>query len=97
LTEITRSKLESWEFRSGKTTIKTSREPRAYGDRYLIVIFSKFDEITSTFNLSTEKTNKKNLGRIDRILKYIEKNRTVLREWYEITPKMYEVIVVRDN
>jgi hypothetical protein len=95
LKDLTRSKLESWEFRSGKSVIKTVRMPKAYGDRYEIVVMSKFDEITSIFDVSTEKTNKKNSDRIEKILKYIEKNRTVLREWYEITPKMYEVIVVK--
>ena len=95
LKDLTRSKLESWEFRSGKSVIKTVRMPKAYGDRYEIVVMSKFDEITSIFDVSTEKTNKKNSERIEKILKYIEKNRTVLREWYEITPKMYEVIVVK--
>jgi hypothetical protein len=95
LKDLSRSKLESWEFRSGKSVIKTIRVPKAYGDRYEIIVTSKFDEVTSVFDVSTEKTNKKNSERIDKILKYIEKNRTVLRDWYEITPKMYEVVVVK--
>ena len=33
LSKMTRSKLESWEFRSGNTAIKTRRVPMAYGDK----------------------------------------------------------------
>src|SRR5688572_26265512 len=95
LKDLTRSKMESWEFRSGKTVIKTVRVPRAYGDRYEIALVTKFDEVNSVFNLSTEKTNKKNSERIEKLLKYIEKNQTVFKEWYEITPRYYEVIVVK--
>src|SRR4030095_4119830 len=68
--EITRSKIESWEFRAGNTVIKTHRIPRAYGDAYSIVATSTFDEVTSVFNITTEKNDKQNAKRIDEILKY---------------------------
>ncbi|RZM23581.1 MAG: hypothetical protein EOO88_25700 [Pedobacter sp.] len=96
LQERSRSKMESWQFRSGKTTINISRIPKAYGDQYEIIATSLFDEISSRYNLSTEKNNKKNAEKIQRVLAYIEKNRTVLREWYEIKRKMYQVVVVRE-
>jgi hypothetical protein len=96
LQQRTRSKMESWEFRSGNTVILTTRVPKAYGDRYEIMATSVFDEISSRYNLSTEKNNNRNADKIEKLLAYIEKNRTVLREWYEITPKMYQVVVVKD-
>ena len=95
LKKTARSKLESWEFRSGNTIIMTSRIPNAYGDSYSVMAVSKFDEVTSTFDLTPEKGSKKKSEHIDRALKYIEKNRTVLRQWYEITPKKYNVIVIK--
>lgn len=94
LQELTRSKLQSWEFRSGRTSIQVNRIPLAYGDRYAILAVSKFDEISSTLNLSTEKNNKRNADKINRMLSYIAKNRTVLREWYEVKPKMYQVVII---
>ena len=95
LLDRTRSKLEFWEFRSGRTTVTTTRVPKAYGDQYEILAVSKFDEISSSYNLTTEKNNKRNADKIKDLLSYIEKNRTVLREWYEIKPKMYQVVVVK--
>jgi len=76
--------------------INVHRVPMAYGDRYEMNLTSSFDEITSSYNLSTEKNNKKNAEKIERIMKYIASNRTVLAEWYEITPKMYQVVVIRE-
>jgi len=64
LTKMTRSKLESWEFRTGKTTIRTFRIPKAYGDRYSILAKSTFDNITSSVDLTTEKNNKRNSERM---------------------------------
>ncbi|MGB4845033.1 MAG: hypothetical protein WBP16_11245 [Ferruginibacter sp.] len=92
-----RSKMESWEFRAGNTTIKTTRVPFAYGDRYECIANSKFGEVSASYNFTVEKSNKKNAQIIEKMIKYIAENRTIFKGAYEIQPVPYNITIVKEG
>ncbi len=93
---LSRSKMKSWEFRAGNTTLEITSEPFAYGDKYNVVAISSFNDVKTFFTITTEKNNKRNSGRIEEMINYIAKNRTFFKSAYEITPKFYEVIIIKE-
>ena len=76
--------------------MKILRIPHAYGDGFDVVATSTFDEVKSVFRLTPEKNDKRNAKHIDEMINYIAKNRTIFKEAYEITPKFYQVIVIKE-
>ncbi len=93
-----RAKMESFELRSGKTFFKVSRIPFAYGDRYSITVQSKFDEVESQFSLvDINKSNLKNAEKIEELIGYVNKNKSLFRSANEITPKIYNIVVITDR
>ena len=97
LVGLSRAKMQSWEFRAGNTTLKTTIELHAYGDKYNVVAISTFDEIKSVFTITTEKNNKRNSKRLEELMQYIAKNRSIFKEAYEINPKFYNVVIIKEN
>lgn len=98
LKERQRSKMKSFEFRAGSTTLKTSRLPKAYGDAFNIVAITKINEIQSQYNITSHKNNNANNSRrIEKILAYISQNKSLFKAPYEISPKYYNVIIVSEN
>ncbi len=92
-----RSKMQSFEFKAGSTSITTKRVPHAYGDRYSIIAKTKIGEVESNFLVSDfNKPNAKNLFRIERLMSYMETNKSLFKAPNEITPKFYNVIVITD-
>jgi hypothetical protein len=93
-----RSKMQSFELRSGLTVIKINRIPLAYADRYSIVASSKIGEIeaVTTFG-DLQTTNKNCLNRIENMMKYLDSNKSLFRTANEIHPRIYEVVVVADH
>ena len=92
-----RAKMQSFEFRSGSTSITTRRVPHAYGDRYSIMAKTKIGEVESNFLVSDfNKSNAQNLFRIERLMSYMETNKSLFKAPNEITPKFYNVIVITD-
>lgn len=98
LEERQRSKMESFEFRAGSTTLKTSRVPKAYGDAFSVIAITRIDEIESHYNITTTKNNNaKNSKRIEKMLEYIGRNKSLFKAPYEIHPKYYNVIIVSEH
>ena len=92
-----RAKMRSFELRSGATTLKISRVPRANGDRYLIRATSKIGEVESNFNLlDIRRSNKNNSERLEKIIAYLKSNKSLFREPYPIHPKIYNVVVITE-
>lgn len=93
-----RAKMESFELRSANTVIKINRVPYAYGDRYNSVAFSNNGQVQAKITLiNSEMSNKKSRERLSRLLEYLERNKSFYRSPNEITPKIYEVVVVADK
>jgi hypothetical protein len=92
-----RAKMKSFDFKAGSTTIETKRVPFAYGDRYRITAVTKINEVESKFILSDfSKSNAQNVYRIEKLMAYIEKNRSLFKGVNEIIPKFYNVIVITE-
>ena len=91
-----RIKVDSWEFRSGNTILKINRIPYAYGDGYSVIASSKIDEIRSIINLTPEKNDKRNAKHLEEMIDYIAKNRSIFKGAYEIIPKYYEIIIMKE-
>ncbi len=92
-----RAKMKSFEFKAGSTTIQTKRVPFAYGDRYRIAAVTKINEVESNFIISDfSKSNAQNASRIEKLMAYIEKNRSLFNGVNEIMPKIYNVIVITE-
>lgn len=92
-----RAKMQSFQFKSGNTTIHVERVPFAYGDRYNITIRTKMNEVTSAFSLATKDvSNAKNAKKIKSLMDHIAENKSLFKAPNEIHPKFYEVIVITD-
>lgn len=92
-----RAKMVSFELRAGSTTLKIDRIIFAYGDKYDIVAKTKVGEVESNFLLVSSKTSeKKSAKRVERLMDYMSKNKSLFKSPNEIQPKLYNIIVVTD-
>lgn len=92
-----RSKMKSFELRSGNIVIRTNKVPFAYGDRYSSVMESYSSGLTAQLTLIDQSVkNKKSADHLDDILRYFKSNKSFFTEPNEIHPKMYNVVVVTD-
>jgi len=93
-----RAKMVSFELRAGSTTLKIDRIIFAYGDKYDIVAKTKVGEVESNFLLVSSKTSeKKSAKRVERLMDYMSKNKSLFKSPNEIQPKLYNIIVVTDH
>lgn len=92
-----RSKMKSFDFKAGNTVISTERVPHAYGDRYFIVAKTKVGEVESNFIVSDyNRKNSDNVNRIKKLMAYMQTNKSLFKAPNEITPKIYNVVVITD-
>lgn len=92
-----RAKMQSFELRAGSSTIKVSRVPYAYGDRYLGAVRNQFNEVEAVMPLLNHTvSNKDNANRLQKLLDYLTRNKSLFREPYAITPKLYNVVVITE-
>ena len=96
LNERQRSKMASFELRAGRTVLSVSKVPRAYGDHFNILVTSKFGEVESNWYLTKDWNNKRNSERLNELIKYITKNRSMFQSPYEIHPTIYNVVMVKE-
>lgn len=92
-----RAKMESFELRSGQSVIKVSRVPYAYGDRYTAVATNYLNSIIATMPLVNHKnSNKESIRSLEKLLFYLRNNETLFRSPYQITPKLYNIVVITE-
>lgn len=92
-----RTKMQSFELRAGGSTIKVSRVPYAYGDRYGGAARNQFNEIEAVMPLLNHGvSNIDNAKRLQKLLGYLTRNKSLFRDPYEITPKLYNVVVITE-
>ncbi len=93
-----RSKIQSFQLKSGKTTFEVYRVPYAYGDRFKITGITNLDYITAKSLIGNDNiSNKKTFNKINSIIEYITNNKSFFESKYrEITPKEYNVVVKSD-
>ena len=92
-----RAKMQSFELRAGGSLIKVTRVPYAYGDRYLGTAYNQFNEIKAIMPLLYNNvSNKDNAKRLQKLLDYLDRNKSLFKDPYEITPKIYNVIVITE-
>lgn len=97
LEERKRSKMESFELRAGNTTIFVIREPMAYGDHFHVNVITKLQELSSVLSLTgVKKSNKQNSEGVEKLMAYIKANKSLFTLPYEITPKIYNIVVRAD-
>jgi hypothetical protein len=94
---ITRAKMQSFELRNGESTIKVERVPQAYGDRYIAVAETKSNVVSAVTPLTNLKiSGKKNRAALKRLIGYITNNQSLYDRYREITPKIYNVVVIKE-
>ena len=92
-----RAKMQSFELKAGSSTIKVSRVPYAYGDRYSGTAHNQFNEIQAVMPiLNHTVSNKDNAKRLQKLLDYLSRNKSLFRDPYQITPKLYNVVVIME-
>jgi hypothetical protein len=92
-----RAKMQSFELRSGTSTIKVSRVPYSNGDRYTAIAKNKEDEIEAIMPLIDHQiSNKKSAKRLQLLLDYLTNNKSLFTKPYGITPKIYNVAVITE-
>ena len=98
LSKRQRAKMQSFELRAGSTTITVKRVPYAYGDRYTGIAKTKIKELQSEFLISSiNKSNYKNQFFVERLMDYMKNNKELFKAPNEITPRIYNVIVISDK
>ena len=92
-----RAKMKSFELHAGQTVIKVSRVPFSNGDRYLIRASTKAGEVRSNFNITdVSRSNKRNKGRVEKIMAYLKSNKSLFNKPYGVHPKIYDVVVITE-
>ncbi len=92
-----RAKMQSLELHSGNLIIATSRVPYAYGDRYNAKMNSDCGAVKAEFTLiNSNNSNKNSSAWLNKFLAYLKNNKSIWKEPNEITPKLYNVIVITD-
>lgn len=95
---ITRSKMKSFELRSGSNIMEVSRVPMAYGDQYFVKTVTRAGNVVAEAHLSPsmKKSNKKHRKHFLSIINYITQNQSLFGEYREIQPKLYNVYVITE-
>lgn len=98
LNGISRSKMKSFELRSGSNIIEVSRMPFAYGDKYFVRTVTKTGNVIAEAHLSPsmKKSNKKQRKHYLALIKYITQNQSLFGDYREIQPKLYNVYVITE-
>ncbi len=90
-----RSKMQSFELKSSNVTIKTARTPFAYGDRYNSLMETHSNGVIAQYNIIDPTiTNKKSVERLEKMIAYFKSNKSFFTYPYEISPKVYNVVVI---
>jgi hypothetical protein len=98
LSKRQRSKMQSFQLLTNATEINISRVPMAYGDRYLISLFSKNGQVSSMMTLSNgEFSNKAVSSKVGKLLSYMSSNNSLFSPPKVIHPRIYNVIVISDR
>jgi hypothetical protein len=98
LKKVQRSKMQSFELHSGSTKINISRIPFSNGDRYMSIAKSKIGEIETTLDLTPyDRSNAKNSYRLEKIMEYMKRNKDLFKAPYNVEPKIYNIVVVREH
>jgi hypothetical protein len=98
LQERSRSKIESFTLRAGSTTLEISREPHAYGDKYLITAVTIIGTTTAKLLLTEKnKKNKENYRYISKLMNYIFTNNSYFKGPNEITPVIENAVIVTEK
>ena len=90
-----RSKMQSFQLKSGLTTFEITRIPFAYGDRFKIIGITEINYITARTVFGNDNiSNKKTRDKIENLIAYITNNKSFYETKYrEINPKEINVIV----
>ena len=97
LSKPQRSKMQYFELRGGATKISVERVPMAYADRYNISLSTVVNEINAVFRLSNgSEKNSKGEEIVKKMLSYLKSNNSVFSEPYHITPKIYNMVIVKE-
>jgi hypothetical protein len=93
--DVKRSKMKSFELRSGLTVIKLTSVSHAYGDSYDIDFITKANNITSNFKFGkNESLNKGNVKKLKKLMEYMKNATSLFQPGYvELSPTLYEVVV----
>ena len=93
-----RSKFESFEYRAGSTILKTTKQTKTHGDAFFVTAITKVDEIQSVYSLTKKSNNNaSNARRLDKILSYISTNKSLFKSPYTVSPKYYNVVIVKEQ
>ena len=92
---IQRSKFKSYNLRSGRTTMKITTVPQAYGDSYDILLFTSADNVNAEYLLANAKQlNKRAIKNLNSFVSFIKKDKDlVVREFKEYQPMVYDATV----
>lgn len=92
-----RAKMQSFEMKSGTSTIHVKRVPYSNGDRYMAIAKNKEDEIEAVMPLIDHNiSNKKSAKKLQSLLDYLTNNKSLFMKPYGITPKIYNVVVITE-
>jgi hypothetical protein len=98
LSKRQRAKMSSFELHASNSVITTMRVPYAYGDRYESIAQSSAGEVKATITLINSKDkNTKSLDHIDALLAYLKSNQSFYKEPNELSPKLYNIVVITDK
>jgi hypothetical protein len=94
-----RSKMESFSFVSGSTTINIKRVPFAYGDRYQVIASSKVGKIDANkiFIDALKRNNNQSIEDIEKLKKYIASNKDLFKNPNEITPVISNIVTISEH
>lgn len=92
-----RAKMQRFELRQASTVFEIERVPFAYGDRYNSRAVTQVGELSAFINiLNSNLSNRENMAKVDRLLRYLESNKSFYTKPYEITPKIYNIVVITE-
>jgi hypothetical protein len=93
-----RSKMESFELRAGLSSLNVKRIPFGYGDRYSVTANNKLNEIEAVMQLVSQNLlNKKSAEKLKELLNYLSRNKSLFKSPYQITPKIYNAVVITEH
>lgn len=93
-----RAKMEQFELKAASTVFQVSRVPFAYGDRFHTRLETTANSIKAYFTLIDPAiSNSKSLSRLEKFEKYLKSELSLFKEPNEITPRLYNVIVISDR
>ncbi len=89
---VKRSKLKSFELRTGLTAIKFEAFKHAYGDAYNVNLITRLPYLTANHEIGNhEALNKKTIRNIGNWLKYMEQEKSLFRHGlFELQPTYHD-------